>query len=162
LQAIAHFWNGSIASAFRRNRRKREHISWVDASKIVRDITEQAPASIAMFDTKMRFLAVSRRFLSNFQLSDPAEVIGRSAYEVFPDLPSRWRENHVRVLAGEELTHEEDFFPRQDGRIYWVRWGGTLLFSRRMALAVVSGFAAINAVEGARIPFHVGNAPFAS
>jgi PAS domain S-box-containing protein len=141
LQAIAHFWHGSIASAFRRNRRKREHISWVDASKIVRDITEQAPASIAMFDTKMRFLAVSRRFLSNFQLSDPAEVIGRSAYEVFPDLPSRWRENHVRVLAGEELTHEEDFFPRQDGRIYWVRWamkpwraadgriGGAMLFN---------------------------------
>src|SRR5260370_35700778 len=74
-----------------------------------------------MFDTKMRFLAVSRWFLSDFQLSDPAEVIGRSAYEVFPDLPSRWREIHVRVLAGEELAQEGDFFPRQDGRIYWGR-----------------------------------------
>ena len=122
MQAIARFWHGSIASAFRRNGRKREHITCIDASKIVRDITEQAPASLAMFDTKMRYLAVSRRFLSDFQLSDPAEVIGRSAYEVFPDLPSRCRENHVRVLAGEELTEEEDFFPRQDGRIYWVRW----------------------------------------
>jgi PAS domain S-box-containing protein len=141
LQAIARFWHGSIASAFRRNGRKREHITCIDASKIVRDITEQAPASLAMFDTKMRYLAVSRRFLSDFQLSDPAEVIGRSAYEVFPDLPSRCRENHVRVLAGEELTEEEDFFPRQDGRIYWVRWamkpwrtadgriGGAMLFN---------------------------------
>ena len=27
---------------------------------------------------------------------------------------------------------------------------------------MVSGFAPINAAEGARIPFHVGNAPFAS
>ena len=141
MQAIARFWHGSIASAFRRNGRKREHITCIDASKIVRDITEQAPASLAMFDTKMRYLAVSRRFLSDFQLSDPAEVIGRSAYEVFPDLPSRCRENHVRVLAGEELTEEEDFFPRQDGRIYWVRWamkpwrtadgriGGAMLFN---------------------------------
>jgi PAS domain S-box-containing protein len=45
------------------------------------------------------------------------------------------------VLAGEELGHEEDPFPRQDGRIYWCRWsmkpwrtadgriGGALLFS---------------------------------
>ena len=84
-----------------------------------------------MFDTKMRYLAVSRRFLSDFQLSDPAEVIGRSAYEVFPDLPSRCRENHVRVLAGEELTEEEDFFPRQDGRIYWVTVGDEALAHRR-------------------------------
>jgi PAS domain S-box-containing protein len=26
------------------------------------------------------------------------------------------------VLAGEELAHEQDFFPRQDGRTYWIRW----------------------------------------
>jgi hypothetical protein len=103
LQAIARFSHGSIASAFRRNWRKREPVSCVDAAKIVRDITEQAPASLAMFDTKMRFLAVSRRFLSDFQLSEPAEVIGRSPYEIFPDLPPRWREVHARVLAGEEM-----------------------------------------------------------
>jgi PAS domain-containing protein len=45
------------------------------------------------------------------------------------------------VLAGEELTSEEDFFPRQNGCTYWVRWSmkpwraadgsisGTLLFT---------------------------------
>jgi PAS domain S-box-containing protein len=75
-----------------------------------------------MFDDQMRYLAVSRRFLSDFQLSTPADVIGRSLYAVFPDMPPRWREVHARVLAGEELTNEEDFFPRQDGRVYWVRW----------------------------------------
>src|SRR6266446_6414701 len=113
----------------------------VDASKIIRDITEQAPAGIAMFDAKMRYLAVSRRFLSDFQLSAQAELIGRSHYEIFPDIPPRWREIHARVLAGEELAREEDLFPRQDGRIYWVRWlmkpwrtangqiGGALLFN---------------------------------
>ncbi len=36
------------------------------------------------------------------------------------------------------------------------------LFSRRMALPVVRGLTSINAVEGPRIPFHVGNTPFAS
>jgi hypothetical protein len=37
-------------------------------------------------------------------------------------MPLHWREVHARVLAGEELIREEDFFPRQDGHVYWVRW----------------------------------------
>jgi PAS domain-containing protein len=105
LQAIARFWHGSIVSAFRPRRRKGGYISWIDA---IRDITEQAPAAVAMFDDKMRFLAVSRRFLSDNELGEAAKVIGRSIYETFPNGPPRWREIHVRVLAGEELS-EEDF-----------------------------------------------------
>jgi PAS domain S-box-containing protein len=132
----------------------------IGCSKIIRDITERkqmeaqlaareaqlalfvehAPVAIAMFDDKMRYLAVSRRLLSDYELGDPSEVIGRSHYEVFPDIPARWREFHVRVLAGEELAEEEDFFPRRDGRVSWVRWsmkpwrtvsgriGGAILF----------------------------------
>jgi hypothetical protein len=55
-------------------------------------------------------------------LGDRTQVIGRSIYETFPDMQPPWRENHVRVLAGEELAGEEDFSPCQDGRIQWVRW----------------------------------------
>jgi PAS domain S-box-containing protein len=95
---------------------------------------------VAVFDDKTRYLAVSRRFLSEYELGNPAQVIGRSIYETFPDLPPRWLEIYVRVLAGEELS-EDDFFPRQDGRIRWVRasmkpWrtadariGGAMLFA---------------------------------
>jgi hypothetical protein len=45
---------------------------------------EQAPLAIAMFDTGMRFLAVSRRFLSELAplfsapVFAPAEVVGRT------------------------------------------------------------------------------------
>jgi PAS domain S-box-containing protein len=138
LSAIADFWHASIASTFRRSRRKRGYISCVDA---IRNITEQAPAVIAMFDDKMRFLAVSLRFLPNNELGQAAKVIGRSLYEIFPDIPPRWRQIHLRVLAGEELASEEDVFPRQDGRREWVRWsmkpwrtadtriGGAMLFA---------------------------------
>jgi PAS domain S-box-containing protein len=104
-------------------------------------IVEHAPAVIAMFDDKMRYLATSRRYVSDFRLPPDIELIGRSHYEIFPDIPPRWREVHARVLAGEELAHEEDPFPRHDGRIDWCRWlmkpwrtadgriGGALLFS---------------------------------
>jgi PAS domain S-box-containing protein len=102
---------------------------------------EHAPAAIAMFDGKMRYLAASRRYVADFRLPPDIGLIGRSHYDVFPDIPPRWREVHARVLAGEELSHEEDPFLRQDGRTDWCRWfmkpwrsadgriGGALLFS---------------------------------
>jgi PAS domain S-box-containing protein len=102
---------------------------------------EHAPAAIAMFDDEMRYLAASRRYVSDFRLPPDVELVGRSHYEIFPDIPARWREIHARVLAGEELAHEEDPFPRLDGRTDWCRWlmkpwhtadgriGGALLFS---------------------------------
>jgi hypothetical protein len=50
-------------------------------------LVEQLPASIAIFDTDMRYLAVSHRFLSELEyvfcrrLPSPTEVVGRSHYE---------------------------------------------------------------------------------
>jgi hypothetical protein len=77
LQAIARFWHGSIVSAFRPRRRKGGYISWIDA---IRDITEQEPTAVAMFDDKMRFLAVSRRFLSDNELVEAATVVDETVY----------------------------------------------------------------------------------
>jgi PAS domain S-box-containing protein len=108
---------------------------------------EQMPAHVAVFDHEMHYLAVSQRFLSDMaflfstKVLTPAEVIGRSHYETFPNMPSRWRDFHGRVLAGEELTQEEDFLTRENGRAEWTRWSmkpwrtadgrisGVLLFS---------------------------------
>jgi PAS domain S-box-containing protein len=109
---------------------------------------KHAPAGIAMFDDKMRYLAVSRRFISDCGLPSDAEIIGRSHYKILPDIPLRWRELHARVLAGEELSHEEDPYPRQDGRIDRVQWsmkpwrradgriGGAMLFCQFVTRAL--------------------------
>ena len=81
---------------------------------------EHAPAAIAMFDRAMRYLAVSRRFMTDYGItSDP---IGRSHYEIFPELPERWKEVHRRGLAGEVLQAEADPFERLDGSIQYVKW----------------------------------------
>jgi two-component system, chemotaxis family, CheB/CheR fusion protein len=82
---------------------------------------EHTPAAIAMFDREMRYLAVSRRFVVDYPLTEGARLIGRSHYEIFPDIPQRWRDIHARVLAGEELSQEEDRLTHQ-GRTDWVRW----------------------------------------
>ncbi len=121
--------------------RKRTEADLAERQAQLAVFVEHAPAAIAMFDREMRYLAVSRRFVVDFRLPQTAQLIGRSHYETFPDIPQRWRDVHARVLAGEELSQEEDQFARQDGRIDWVRWsmapwrradgniGGALLFS---------------------------------
>ena len=121
--------------------RKRAEADLAERQAQLAVFVEHAPAAIAMFDRDMRYLAVSRRFVVDFRLPQDAQLIGRSHYEIFPDIPQRWRDVHARALAGEELSQEEDQFVRQDGRIDWVRWsmvpwrradgniGGAILFA---------------------------------
>jgi PAS domain S-box-containing protein len=102
--------------------RKRDEADLAERQAQLAVFVEHAPAGIAMFDCEMRFLAVSRRFVVDHRLPQDAQLIGRSVYEIFPRIPQRWRDIHARVLAGEELSHEEDQFTHQDGGTDWVRW----------------------------------------
>ncbi|KAA5608201.1 PAS domain S-box protein, partial [Rhodovastum atsumiense] len=118
-----------------------------EQEELLRLFVDRTPAAIAMFDHDMRYLAISRRFLRDFaleQVPDPHALIGLSHYDIFPEIPSHWRDNNRRVLAGETLSAEEEPFRRPDGRVQWVRWemtpwhradgtvGGLMLFSEEI------------------------------
>ncbi len=82
---------------------------------------EHAPAALAMFDRDMRYLAVSRRWISDFQLYD-AEIIGKPHYEIFPEIGNDLKDIHRRGLAGEALKGNETRFVRADGSVQYVHW----------------------------------------
>ena len=108
--------------------------------QILRMFVEHAPAAIAMFDRDMKYLVTSRRFLENYGLLEQ-NVIGRTHYQVFPEIPERWKEIHRRCLAGATEYCSEDAFPHANGQVDWVKWeirpwyddtdqiGGLMLFS---------------------------------
>jgi PAS domain S-box-containing protein len=110
----------------------------------LRHFAEFAPVAIAMFDRDMRYLAASRRFRDDFSLGE-RELVGRSHYDVFPEIPEHWREIHRRCLAGAVERHPGELFVRPDGADQWIRWeiqpwhqtdgsiGGVILFSEEIS-----------------------------
>ncbi|MFO0698651.1 MAG: PAS domain S-box protein [Nitrospira sp.] len=84
-------------------------------------LMKNAPAALAMLDRDLRYLAVSQRWITDYRL-EGQDLLGRFHYEVFPEIPDRWKAVHQRGLRGEVIRQEEDRFVRQDGTELWLRW----------------------------------------
>lgn len=141
--------------------RKRAEEALQESEERMRLFIQHAPAAIAMFDRDMRYLAVSRRWLDDYGLE--GDIIGRSHYDVFPEIPERWREVHRRGLGGETVSDEADQFERADGTIQWLKWqllpwrtaagevGGVILFTEDITARMLAEELLRTATEHARV-----------
>ena len=87
----------------------------------LQEIIATAPVAIAMFDPQMHYLVHSQKWLTDYNLEGQS-IINRSHYEIFPDLPERWKAIHQRALKGEAISHPEDVLERADGSKFYLRW----------------------------------------
>jgi PAS domain S-box-containing protein len=93
----------------------------ITSKEQLRLFIEHSPASLAMFDTEMRYIATSRRWMTDYHLSNQS-VIGLTHYEVFPEIAQTWKDVHQRCLNGAVEKKEEEAFTRADGKTDWLKW----------------------------------------
>jgi diguanylate cyclase (GGDEF)-like protein/PAS domain S-box-containing protein len=102
------------------DQRKAEQAS-KEANSRLMAFVKHAPAAVAMFDTEMRYVAHTDRWLSDYHL-EQASLVGRTHYEVFPEIPEHWKLKHQRILGGAVEFCEEEKFVRADGQENVIRW----------------------------------------
>ncbi|TSE09174.1 PAS domain-containing protein [Aquimarina algiphila] len=82
---------------------------------------EQAPSAIAMFDKNMCYIAHSKKWKVDYSISEE-NIIGKSHYEIFPEIGENWKKDHQNCLSGKILSSDEDRFEREDGSVQWLSW----------------------------------------
>jgi len=103
------------------SKRKQAELKLAHLHDLMRYIIEHNKSAIAVHDRNMRYIYVSQRYLDDYKIKDQ-NIIGKNHYEVFPDLPQKWRDVHQKSLNGEISSAEVDSYPRDDGTIDWTRW----------------------------------------
>ena len=110
-------------------------------SELLRQFISCTPAAVAMLDMELRYLHVSERWSQDYNLHH-TDLIGKSHYDLIPDIPERWRLIYQSVLAGATEVCLEDRFDRRDGTTVWLQWearpwrnsaneiGGLILFTQ--------------------------------
>ncbi|HEY9650798.1 MAG TPA: PAS domain-containing protein, partial [Coleofasciculaceae cyanobacterium] len=88
--------------------RKQAETALQEREAILRLFVQYAPAGIAMFDRDMRYMLKSQRWVDDHYLNSIESLMNRSHYEIFPEIPERWRQIHQRCLAGAIEKCDED------------------------------------------------------
>ena len=81
---------------------------------------KNAPVAIAVCDSEMKYLTVSDRWISDFDLSE--NIIGLSHLEVFPYMSARWKKGMLQTLEGTHRIADEDYIAVTDEDNMWIHW----------------------------------------
>lgn len=81
---------------------------------------DQTPTAIALLDREMRYLLVSRKWLTLTSLGEQ-DILGRSHYDVFPNTPDACKAVHQTCLTDAVAVCVEDSLQQADGTTLWIK-----------------------------------------
>lgn len=80
----------------------------------------QLPVAVAIVDNDMNYLAVSKKWISDFYLSG-INLVKKNLFDFFPDKNIKWRRIEKQCLAGETRIIERDYFESVNGKKVWLQ-----------------------------------------
>ncbi len=101
-------------------RKKNEEIRR-HSNDLMRYIIEHNRSAVAVHDRDLKYIFVSNSYKEQYNVKEE-NIIGRHHYDVFPDLPKKWRDVHQKALKGEVSSAEDDPYYKEDGTVEWTRW----------------------------------------
>lgn len=90
-------------------------------SDLMQYANEHSLTSIVILDKNLNYIWVNQKFLEEHSITDK-NLIGKNHYEVFPQLPQKWKGIHQRALQGESFTDEDHLYTDNSGKKFWIRW----------------------------------------
>lgn len=85
-------------------------------------IIKYIPIAVAVFDRNMNYIAYSQKWVEDYRLDNGSSILGRSHYDIFPEITDGWKQIHQRSLSGEIISEEADAFKRIDGSVQYINW----------------------------------------
>ncbi|MGB1287923.1 MAG: PAS domain-containing protein, partial [Aggregatilineales bacterium] len=91
-------------------------------NQALREFIKYSPGANAIFDTDMQYIEASNGFMEGYDIVGQP-YLGRSHYDLFPEMPQRWRDKHSKVIHEGHIERDEaDAFEREDGSIIYNQW----------------------------------------
>ncbi len=117
--------SGQVIGLFGTNqditKRKQAAIALAHSHDLMSYVIEHFQGGVAIHDKDLNYIYVSQRYLHDYKVKEK-DIIGKHHYDVFPDLPQKWREVHQKALAGVISSADNDPYYRDDGTMEWTRW----------------------------------------
>lgn len=121
-------------------------------------LLKQMPTAIAIFDTEMRYMVATDKWITDYHLAG-LDIIGKSHYEIFPEITEEWKLIHQECLKGSIRRRQEDSSLRADGSIQWISWevkpwykdddslGGLIMFTNEITEQKIKALESIKLQE---------------
>jgi PAS domain S-box-containing protein len=97
------------------------HKALLHSHYLMQYIIEHNQSAVAVHDKDLKYLYVSKKYLTDYNVKEK-NIIGKHHYEVFPDLPKKWKDIHKKALQGYTSFADDDPYHKEDGTIEWTRW----------------------------------------